>query len=100
MPIHGLIFDLDGTLVKSPGIPMLNKILIDTLRELGVEAKTSVIINEFWNSGRKHRELLKNWGISDPRVFWRRFDEKDYQLRLELIRSGGISVFEDVSVLN
>ncbi|WEU40427.1 MAG: HAD family hydrolase [Candidatus Odinarchaeum yellowstonii] len=98
MVVKGLIFDLDGTLVKSPGLSLLNKILLETLSELGVDLK-NISLEEFWCSGRRHRRLLEAWGVSDPIVFWRVFDEKDYNLRYQLIKSGVITVFEDVAVL-
>ncbi len=98
MTVKGLIFDLDGTLIKSPGITLLNKILLETLRELKLNTK-NIVLDEFWRSGRRHRDILEKWGVRDPIDFWRVFDEKDYNLRFRLIKSGVIKVFEDVTVL-
>ncbi len=98
MTVKALIFDLDGTLVKSPGIPLLNQILLETLRELGVDVK-NIVLDDFWRSGSKHREILEKWGVKNPIAFWKVFDEKDYNLRFQLIKTGVITVFEDVVVL-
>ncbi|MFX0137619.1 MAG: HAD family hydrolase [Candidatus Hodarchaeota archaeon] len=52
-------------------------------------------IHEFWRSGRKFDEFLKNWGIFDINDFWRRFDEEDLIERKKMIENREIYLYED-----
>ncbi|MHA1754176.1 MAG: HAD family hydrolase [Candidatus Odinarchaeia archaeon] len=96
----GIIFDLDGTLIQTPGIPMYNKIMRKTLRDIGISNLTYEEISKIWSSGEKNREILKKWGVKNTREFWETFDENDYKLREKLIKKGEIRTYPDIDILN
>ncbi|MHA1410345.1 MAG: HAD family hydrolase [Candidatus Odinarchaeia archaeon] len=99
MRIKGLIFDLDGTLIKTPGLPMFNKILIETLRGLGVKENTPNNMMELWKSGKNNKKILRNWGVSEPLTFWREFDKNDFKIREKLIKDKQITPYEDIKII-
>lgn len=99
MEVKGIIFDLDGTLIESPGMIRLNGILKDTLKEFYVDNIDESLISEFWSSGRNHKNILEKLGVKSPDLFWRSFDEKDYNLRRDLIEKGGMKAYSDVNTL-
>ncbi|MEM1659198.1 MAG: HAD family hydrolase [Candidatus Jordarchaeales archaeon] len=97
--VKAVVFDLDGTLIKIPSTNFFDKLLVKTLSKLNVPVPPAGERAKLWVSGQGHEELLRSWGVSDPYVFWRTFDELDYETRRELIRRGVIRPYEDVSFL-
>ncbi|MHA1237624.1 MAG: HAD family hydrolase [Candidatus Odinarchaeia archaeon] len=100
MKIKAMFFDLDGTLIRIPGLEMFNEILRSVLEELNISPSKDVSFDKIWNSGKKYRDILKSWGVRDINRFWRLFDKKDYEVRNKLIREKIIEPYEDVEVLN
>jgi HAD superfamily hydrolase (TIGR01549 family) len=99
MKIKGIIFDLDGTLIKTPGIPMFNEILKTSLEKIGISNSNIKNMSKIWNSGKNNKKILKGWGVENPYEFWRLFDEIDYITRNRMIKNNIIKPFEDVKVI-
>jgi len=92
------IFDLDGTLLDLGNIGVhVDLILVKTLKKLNVhripEKKER---NNLWRSGEKFGEILREWGINDSYLFWKYFDENDFEKRKVLLKNKQISLFKDV----
>ncbi|MHA1229060.1 MAG: HAD family hydrolase [Candidatus Helarchaeota archaeon] len=98
MKFNVILFDLDGTLIRIPKnfIEIINEIVLDVVIELG--GKVSVDrINDLWISNKNHREILSSWKIdkSDHSKFWKLFDEKEMEIRKNLVKSGEMRLYED-----
>ncbi|MBD3229587.1 MAG: HAD-IA family hydrolase [Candidatus Lokiarchaeota archaeon] len=98
MKFDAVLFDLDGTLIRIPNnfLDLLNNIVRDTCSYLGVELN-GTDINELWFSGQNYKKILRKWGIkkTDYSLFWKKFDEKDLDLRKKLIKEGEIFLYDD-----
>jgi len=96
---HAILFDLDGTLIRMPSPDFFDSILVETLRKLRLPPPPRRERLRLWVSGREHWRILKSWGVADPGLFWRTFDEFDLKLRSRLIRKGAIKPYVDVESL-
>lgn len=97
--IKAIIFDLDGTLVKIPSTNFFDNLLVGALSRLGVPVPPAHERAKLWVSGQRHEELLRSWGVEDAYVFWKVFDELDYETRKDMIKRGVIHPYDDVSCL-
>ncbi len=98
MRINCVLFDLDNTLV---GIPNTWK-YFDTLIQDVLEMDYCLLIpslderNSLWRSGKKHIEILKDWGVADPDDFWVKFDQRDGIKRKKLMANDQLILYDDV----
>lgn len=91
------LFDLDGTLLNLGDIgTYADKILVEVLKRLNItnvpdkdERKT------FWFNLENHINVLDNWGASNPKNFWKFFDEIDFEKRKILLAKKELSLFND-----
>ncbi len=97
--VKAIIFDLDGTLVKIPSTNFFDDLLVRALEKVGIPVPPASERVKLWISGQRHEELLKSWGVGDSYVFWKVFDELDYETRKNMIELGVIHPYEDVSCL-
>ncbi|MHA1269613.1 MAG: HAD family hydrolase [Candidatus Helarchaeota archaeon] len=98
MRFNIILFDLDGTLIRIPNnfMSLINDIVRQTCKELGIDCLIKDI-HKLWVSGNNYKDVLANWGIkkSDYSKFWKIFDEKDLNLRKDLIKKGEIRLYDD-----
>lgn len=94
-----IIFDLDGTIIDIPDSSLFNRLLMETLADLGVRIPPKNDLKRLWTSGKNYVDILRDWGVGSINEFWRAFDYKDLVTRKDLIRSGAIRPFDDVGVL-
>lgn len=95
------LFDLDGTLLDLGNIgAYADQILIDTLIKLGVERiPNKTERTELWRSGQYFQKVLKNWGISESKSFWKYYDKTDFEKRKALLMNKEISLYKDVKTV-
>jgi HAD superfamily hydrolase (TIGR01509 family) len=98
--IKGILFDLDGTLVKLPNlIEFFDTLLIETLQDYDISIPDREERLALWHSGGEFEEVIRSWGIKDYEVFIHDFDKRDLIKRQKLAKEGIIKVFPDVAVL-
>lgn len=98
--IEAMIFDLDGTLVKLPSIwKFFDELLVVALKEFNIPIPAETERLAIWHTGGNFEREIRKWGVKDYAAFIDRFDELDYNKRVELIEKGEICLFEDVHVL-
>lgn len=106
MRYNYLLFDLDNCLlhIPNPG-EYFDNVLVRTLKILINNAKitfpTRIERNQFWTSGESYTKLLQEWGASDVTEFWKIFDNIDFIIRKNLLKTNEIYLYDDVmDVLN
>jgi phosphoglycolate phosphatase len=95
--VEVIIFDLDETLIEIPdAYHFFDDIIIITLKKMGISSiPTQEERDRLWRTGKEYIEILKSWGINDPKQFWSIFDEIDFERRKELMVRGEIKPFPD-----
>lgn len=97
--IKVIILDLDGTLVDVPDGDFFDKLLVESLEEIGCRLPSRKQRDRFWDSGKDYQKILRSWGVKDIDNFWKVFDRRDFKARLSLIKSNKIRPYDDVVVL-
>ncbi len=91
------LFDLDGTLLNLGDIGIYaDMILVEVLKRLKItnipdkdERKT------LWFNLENHISVLDNWGATNPKNFWKFFDDIDFENRKILLAKKELSLFDD-----
>ena len=97
--IKAIIFDLDGTLIHVPDGEFFDRLLVESLKEIGCKVPSRKQRDQLWESGRDYEKILTSWGLRNTEYFWKVFDKKDFEARKRLIDIGEIKPYEDVTVL-
>lgn len=92
------LFDLDNSLLFIPDpSEYFDDVLVKSIELLSLkEIPKRDERNQFWLSGEKYIEILKEWGISDLNIFWKHFDEIDFEKRKILVERKEMFLFNDV----
>ncbi len=94
------LFDLDNCLLYIPRpSEYFDNILLESIKKLSSpeeDLPTRDERNEFWKSGEEYINLLKIWGVPNPDIFWKQFDEVDHDYRNLLVKKKEIHLFNDV----
>ncbi|MEM2133675.1 MAG: HAD family hydrolase [Candidatus Freyarchaeota archaeon] len=94
-----IVLDLDGTLIDVPDGDLFDRLLVESLEEIGGRLPSRKQRDLLWESGKDYQKILRSWGIKDIDNFWRVFDRRDFETRLRLIKSNKIRPYDDVAVL-
>jgi HAD superfamily hydrolase (TIGR01549 family) len=97
------LFDLDNCLLYIHNYPQhFDDVLVGTLKKYNLSSIPDLDTrNKLWYAGKDYINLLNKWGISDPKDFWKYFDDIDYRKRKVLVEKKRIYLFNDVlAVLN
>ena len=92
------LFDLDGTLLNLGNIgAYADEILIEVLKRLNItKAPDRAERKNLWFNIENYITVLDNWGASNPKDFWKFFDEIDFEKRKILLAKKELSLFDDV----
>ena len=92
------LFDLDGTLLNLGNIgAYADEILIEVLKRLNItKAPDRAERKNLWFNIENYINVLDNWGASNPKDFWKFFDEIDFEKRKILLLKKELSLFDDV----
>ena len=74
------LFDLDGTLLNLGNIgAYADEILVEVLKRLNItKAPDRVERKNLWFNIENYINVLDNWGASNPKDFWKFYDEIDF----------------------
>lgn len=97
--INTIIFDLDGTLIDLPNGAFFDRLLVESLTEIGCKVPSRKQRDLLWESGKDYQKILKSWGVQNLDDFWKTFDRRDLEARQRLIEINEIKPYEDVIVL-
>jgi pyrophosphatase PpaX len=98
--VRGILFDLDGTIVRLPSQEtFFDGLLVDILREYDAPIPEPQVRLAIWHSGGQFESILRGWGVRDYNSFIHRFDEYDLAQRRALVKAGTICPFPDVTAL-
>ncbi|MGQ9721017.1 MAG: HAD family hydrolase [Candidatus Jordarchaeum sp.] len=97
--IKSIIFDLDGTLIDVPDGDFFDRLLVESLVEIGCEVPSREQRDQLWESGKDYQKILKSWGVRNLNDFWKAFDRRDLEARQRLMSISKIKPYEDVVVL-
>ncbi|MFX1564307.1 MAG: HAD family hydrolase, partial [Promethearchaeota archaeon] len=98
--IKGILFDLDGTLVKLPKLDdFFDTLLLETLQDYDISIPDREERLALWHSGGDFEKVIRSWGIKDYNTFIHDFDKRDLIKRQRLAKEGIIKLFPDVSAL-
>ncbi len=97
--IKTIIFDLDGTLIDIPDGDFFDRLLVESLMEIGCKVPSREQRDQLWESGKYYQEILKSWGLRNLDYFWKVFDRRDLEARQRLMEINEIKPYEDVAVL-
>nr|MDO8113795.1 HAD hydrolase-like protein [Candidatus Sigynarchaeota archaeon] len=89
------IFDVDNTLISLDESIDFDGLLIRAFQEMHVEIPSQMKRDTLWRAGKDHANLLKEWGVDDPRQFWEIFDRLDFDARSEAVKAKKIVLFPD-----
>ncbi|MHA1729016.1 MAG: HAD family hydrolase [Promethearchaeota archaeon] len=90
-----VLFDLDNTLIEIMGShAYFDSIIIKAFQKEKIKTPIKER-NLLWRNS-DYKKLLASWGFKDHALFWRIFDEIDYNGRKNMINSGKIAVYNDV----
>ncbi len=90
-------FDLDNCLIHCPNpLDFFDNLLVKTFQNLSVSVPKYSKRHFLWKNLNFHQFLLKSWGISDIKSFWKYFNDFSLIYRKELIERGEIYIYEDV----
>ncbi|MFB0563244.1 MAG: HAD family hydrolase [Candidatus Lokiarchaeia archaeon] len=97
--IRTIIFDLDGTLIDVPDGDFFDRLLVESLMEIGCKVPGREQRDQLWESGKDYQKILKSWGLRNLDDFWKTFDRRDLEARQRLMDINEIKPYEDVVVL-
>lgn len=97
--IKAIIFDLDGTLLDVPNGDFFDRLLVESLLEIGCELPSREQRDRLWAGGKNYPKILKAWGVRNPKNFWEVFDRRDLEARQRLMDTKEIKPYEDITVL-
>ncbi len=95
-------FDMDGVIIDSdrPGDTWFHDSFARTLVDFGIEPTKENIRCLYITSMRDNsNEVCKNFGVTDPELFWKHRDENYVSYKLAALDQGKIQLFPDVDVL-
>ncbi|MGQ4874546.1 MAG: HAD family hydrolase [Promethearchaeia archaeon] len=92
------IFDLDNSLLEIPNpLEYFDDVLAKTIKKLSrKEVPPFEVRYQFWYAGENYKELLKEWGINDCDIFWKTFDNIDFNKRVILKERNKLRIYDDV----
>ncbi len=92
------LFDLDGTLLNLGNIgAYADEILVEVLQRLNItKVPDRAERKNLWFNIENYINVLDNWGASNPKDFWKFFDEIDFEKRKILLAKKELSLFDDV----
>ena len=72
--IEGILFDLDGTLIRLPNLDkFFDDLLVEILREYKVTVPEEGVRLALWHSGGDFEKIIRSWGIDDYDAFIHNF---------------------------
>src|SRR3970282_132533 len=100
MEIKGIIFDLDGTIIKLPSsFGWWLDVYNSALKEIGYEKGitfTELLQIQFGPNGNS---MLESFGVT-PEVFWESLHMHDKAVRNDFLNKGMITMFPDAEVIH
>ncbi|MHA1275098.1 MAG: HAD family hydrolase [Promethearchaeota archaeon] len=92
------IFDLDNSLLEIPNpLEYFDDVLAKTIEKLSnKEVPPFEVRYQFWYAGESYKTLLKEWGVNDCDIFWKTFDNIDFNKRIILKERNKLRIYDDV----
>ena len=91
-----ILFDLDDTLIEiEDSYKYFDGIIQRVFSREGITVPSAEQRDLLWRNNN-YKELLSSWGFPDYILFWKIFDEIDFDGRKILIKQGKIRVYKDV----
>ena len=92
------LFDLDGTLLNLGNTgAYADEILGEVLKRLNIiKAPDRDERKNLWLNIKNYLNVLDKWGASNPKNFWKFYDEIDFEKRKILLAKKELSLFDDV----
>lgn len=91
-----LLFDLDDTLIEIvDSYKYFDGIIQEVFTREGITVPSAEQRDLLWRNSN-YKELLSSWGFPDYILFWKIFDDIDFDGRKILIKQGKIRVYDDV----
>ena len=92
------LFDLDGTLLNFGNIGgYADEILVEVLKRLNITSTPDRVERKtLWLNIENYIDVLDKWGATNPKNFWKFFDEIDFEKRKKLLAKKELSLFDDV----
>ena len=97
--IRVILFDLDDTLIEiENSYDYFDGIIQQVFIKEGITVPSAEQRDLLWRNSN-YKELLRSWGFPDYILFWKIFDDIDFEGRKKLIKQGKIRIYNEVQPL-